>query len=607
MSFFLSPSFLRKRVIVAAVSSALTLVTGTTSHASALGFVETHDDGGVDGANNPDNTLFAPSGIALSPDGNHAYVAAAGDGAITVFSRDPASGRLTRQSALVQDGTTVDGLLAADEIIVSPDGKNVYAIGQKWNTVAMLTAYVRDSVTGELTSIQSLDALYLALLRVQLSSSQVSMAFSPDGRYLHVTARATQALIVFERAVDGTLALKEAFTTSGIGGRLIDAIRFPWDVALSPDGQNVYVVAAGETFMVNALTVLTRDPVNGNLTAVETHRSGVDGVEMMTNPKAVEVSPDGKYVYALSGDDGTIVTFARAADGTLTFVESHHHMDPTGTFNILLGAKSLTVSANGELVYVGAESTSTIAVMRRNTADGTLKLIGYEANGINNLALGKPQSVALSPDEKQFYVATSGAVNGVTVFDTTTDLSIVVQDDAEQAAPGANVNYTVIVTNGGASDATNVVVSGTLPEGSTFVSATTDAEGGVCELVDGTYSCSFPQVAATMAVSATAVLTMPAAAGTVSFEASVTADQIDADAANDKDVEETAVTASGGDGNDTAPAAPGDDATDGGIDAPANDVPAGGSSDGGGGATAPWWLFGLLGVAAVRASRRNTI
>ncbi len=606
MSFFLSPSFLRGRVIVAAVSSALTLVAGS-SHASALGFVETQDEGGVDGANNPDNTLFRPSGIALSPDGNHAYLAAAGDNAITIFSRDSATGRLTRQSALVQDGTTIDGLMAADEIIVSPDGKNVYAIGQKSNTVAMLTGYVRDSVTGELTFLQSLDALYLALLRVQLSSSQVSMAFSPDGKYLHVTARASQALIVFERAVDGTLTLKESFTTNGLGTRPIDAIRFPWDVALSPDGQNVYVVAAGDTFMVNGLTVFTRDPASGNLTVVEAHRSGVDGVEMMTNPQAVEVSPDGNYVYALSGVDGTIVTFARAADGTLTFVESHHHMDPTGTFNILLGAKTLTVSANGQLVYVGAESTSTIAVMRRNTADGTLKLIGYEANGINNLALGRPQSVALSPGEKQFYVATSGAVNGVTVFDATTDLSIVVQDDADQAAPGANVNYSVIVTNGGASDATNVVVSGTLPAGSAFVSAATEVEGGACELVESTYTCAFPHIPATMAAAATVTLTMPNAVGTVSFEASVSADQIDNDAANDADVEETAVTAAASDGNDTAPEVPGGDPVDGGTDAPANDVPAAGSSDGGGGAAGPWWLLGLLGAAAGCVRRRELI
>ncbi|MCK6556942.1 lactonase family protein [Candidatus Binatia bacterium] len=59
------------------------------SHAG-LRFVEVLRDrvGGIEG-------LVQPPGLAISPDGKHVYVAAAGSKAVTAFRRDALTGRLT--------------------------------------------------------------------------------------------------------------------------------------------------------------------------------------------------------------------------------------------------------------------------------------------------------------------------------------------------------------------------------------------------------------------------------------------------------------------------------------------------------------------------------
>lgn len=588
-----------KRLLVSAVSTALALG-AAAANASALGFVESFQD-------SADDTLLGPSCVAMAPNGAHVYVSAAKDNSITIFSRDPASGRLTRTGAIVQDAASINGLSSADEVIVSPDGKNVYALGDNAGAVATLTVFGRDEVSGDLTLLQSLNKDNSL---ASLSRYRVKMAFSVDGKHLYITSVNTQAIVAFARAEDGSLSFVQGLAASNIGQSLIDSIRTPWDIALSSDGKNAYVVASGGVFLKNSLTVFSRDASSGALTALEAHYSGANGVTMMSEPQAVEVSPDGKFVYALSGKDGTIVTFARADDGKLTFVESHHHMDPTGTQNILLGAKTLTASADGALVYVGAESTALLAVMRRNSADGKLKLIGHEANGLNNLALGAPQSLALSPDEKQLYVATTGVVEGVTVFDTTTDLSVVVQDNVDSAQVGSEVAYAIMVTNGGSSDATNVSVAGTLPAGASYVSASSEVEGAACSAVGSDFSCTVPRIASGDMVSFTLRLSMPATAGSVTLDVVASADQIDSDEGNNADAEQTAVAEAPtvpdpNAGNDTAPPMPdaGSDAPA--TDQPAVDAPAIDNSEGGGGAVGPWWLVALLGGLYGRLMRRR--
>ena len=91
---------------------------------------------------------------------------------------------------------------------------------------------------------------------------------------------------------------------------------------------------------------------------------------------------------------------------------------------------------------------------------------------------------------------------------------------------GGPLSYTLTVTNGGPSGATNVVVNDPVPAGTTFVSATPSQ--GTC---DNTVSCNLGNLASGSSATITIALTATTV-GTVTNTASVTADEPDSDATN---------------------------------------------------------------------------
>lgn len=77
-------------------------------------------NGSIDGLHNC-------ASVAISPDGASLYTAAQGDDAIAMFDRDLTSGALTWVEAHFDNMAGVDGLDRVFNVMVSPDGKNVYA------------------------------------------------------------------------------------------------------------------------------------------------------------------------------------------------------------------------------------------------------------------------------------------------------------------------------------------------------------------------------------------------------------------------------------------------------------------------------------------------
>src|SRR5262245_26914940 len=120
----------------------LALGAAMPARASFLGFLETKTDGvgGVDG-------LLQAQDAIVSPDGLNLYAVSEGDDAIVTFARDPAIGTLAFQ-AMLRDGVGgVDGLASAADVAVSPDGANVYVSGSGDDAIAV---FARDAATGGL-------------------------------------------------------------------------------------------------------------------------------------------------------------------------------------------------------------------------------------------------------------------------------------------------------------------------------------------------------------------------------------------------------------------------------------------------------------------------
>ncbi len=269
-----------------------------------------------------------------------------------------------------------------------------------------------------------------------------AVTVSPDGASVYVVSTSDPALSIFDRAGDGTLIQKpgRAGCISDTGaGRCRDgtALDRPESVAVSPDGQSVYV-ATSES---DSVAVFDRAP-DGRL-AQKPDTAGcisdtgdgpcVDG-EALQGAESVTVSPDGQNVYVTSNsafdapNSDAVAVFDRAEDGTLT-----QKPGPAGCISeFLIGncevgtglefATSVTVSPDGLSAYV-ASRIGAVAMFDR-TRNGTLIqkpgsagcISGDGVGCTDGRALGTPNSIALSPDGLSAYVAAS-TTQAVVVLD----------------------------------------------------------------------------------------------------------------------------------------------------------------------------------------------
>jgi DNA-binding beta-propeller fold protein YncE len=95
--------------------------------------------------------LGGPEGLAVSPDGASVYVTAFTSGALDVFNRNADSGVVTQKprapGCLL--GTAVPGCLVGrglrgvSSVAVSPDGRNVYSVASKSDSVALFRRVTR--------------------------------------------------------------------------------------------------------------------------------------------------------------------------------------------------------------------------------------------------------------------------------------------------------------------------------------------------------------------------------------------------------------------------------------------------------------------------------
>lgn len=111
--------------------------------------------------------------------------------------------------------------------------------------------------------------------------------------------------------------------------------------------------------------------VQGELTVLEEIQDGIaytgGTANLLVRPQVITVSPDGDNVYVASFGNNGVTVFSRAADGKLTVLEEIQDGVPFagGTANLLAGAGSVTLSPDDKNVYVTADNNASITVFRR--------------------------------------------------------------------------------------------------------------------------------------------------------------------------------------------------------------------------------------------------
>ncbi|MEO8195215.1 MAG: beta-propeller fold lactonase family protein [Thermoanaerobaculia bacterium] len=344
--------------------------------------------------------LVGAKAVAVSPDGEHVYATGLGGDSLAAFSLDGTAGTLAFVASYVDGVAGVDGLNGATDVLVSPDGKNVYVAGQVDDAVAVFTrdANPLSPTFGALTFFELQQSPGVAGL-----DEPVALAMDPSGDSLYVAAANSNAITVFDRnAATGALTFLETLV-DGVGS--VEGLAGASSVAVSFDGEWVY--ATGEND--DALVVFDRNPATGALTFAQNKVDGVGGVDGLAVPRSVVVSPDDLNVYVAGSGDNAIAVFTRDLPaGTLTFRQVVR--DGVGGADGIAGVSALAVSGDGGLgfhLYAAGSAENALGIFRRDASDfGKLTFVDAERDGFGSVnGLAGAADVALSPEGASVVVA----------------------------------------------------------------------------------------------------------------------------------------------------------------------------------------------------------
>ncbi len=185
----------------------------------------------------------------------------------------------------------------------------------------------------------------------------------------------------------------------GIGG--VDGLDGSEHLALDPTGSQLYVVG----LLDGALAVFDRDGATGELDFVEVHRDNQNGVNGLAGASWVAVSPDGENVYVAGRFDDAVANFSRnPANGRLTFIGSV--FDNQGGIDGLAEVTSVAISPDGAHAYAAGQGDRKLAVFDRGLATGSLSFVTAVDDTLPdaNIDIDDHRSLVLSPDGGHLYV-----------------------------------------------------------------------------------------------------------------------------------------------------------------------------------------------------------
>ena len=311
-----------------------------------------------DGINGTDG-LYGTYDIAVSNDGKHVYITSKSMHEISWFDRNVTSGALSYVGKLRDGVAGVDGLYNARSISLSPDGLHVYVAGSSDDEISM---FERNSTSGALTYI---DIVKDGVNGVDGLDGVIGTVMSSDGKHLYSVSAADDAISCFERnSTDGNLTFI-SFYKDGVNG--VDGLNQARTVAITPDGLHIYVTAISD----NAVSWFERNSTTGDLTYGGRIKNGQNGITALSGPIDVKSSPDGKHIYISGPSDDTVTTYQRdLSTGSLTplnFVK-----DGLNGVEELDGATRITFSADGSIAYIVGPVDDAINWFTRNSDTGAL-------------------------------------------------------------------------------------------------------------------------------------------------------------------------------------------------------------------------------------------
>jgi uncharacterized repeat protein (TIGR01451 family) len=357
--------------------------------------------------------LLGASALVMSDDGKHVYATGLGSNAVVQFKRDKNSGtvpataesHLTYEFSYFNNFSNFKDLVDLDSIAITPNDQFIIVGSSDQSTLAVLK---RDS-QGDLTFVDS----YVHQANQPDGLLGISdMVIDQSGQNLYISARYQASVTHYKIASDGLLTLQSSIANGDPG---VSGLAGARAVALSPGEEHLYVASGID----DAVVVIALDDVDGSMSFVGRNLTAGD------QPRDVVVSDDGGHVYVVSSNDSKISVFQRISNptnnqfGELILIKTYQ--DGIGGFDYLSGARRIVISPDDTRLYVAAEFDDAITVLDRDdnpnsSSYGFLTMVEFQIDGLNSeYGFEQPYDLITSYDGRHVY-ATGFADHAISGF-----------------------------------------------------------------------------------------------------------------------------------------------------------------------------------------------
>ena len=223
-----------------------------------------------------------------------------------------------------------------------------------------------------------------------VSTTPVSLAISPDGKYLYAATWADWP------SPGGTGAMVAYDTASfNIANVILMGANSPTTIAVTPDGDYIYGLEGSSLYVISTAS-----------------NQVIKTVGLGNEPTAIATTPDGKYLYVTNIGSNTVSV---VDTGTWSVVN---------TIPVGIEPGGIVISPDGNYVYVANEDAPdyyyTISVISASTGQ-VVNTIALANTVVTYPIAPSPQTLAITPDGKTLYIPDHQR-NNVYVVNTSLDI-----------------------------------------------------------------------------------------------------------------------------------------------------------------------------------------
>jgi uncharacterized repeat protein (TIGR01451 family) len=474
------------------------------------------------------NGLNGAYDVAISPDNQHLYVASNSDSALVALSRDMSTGLLTF-IATYQDGvSTINGLGGARALTLSPQGKTIFVASTNDNALSMFS---RDPSTGLLNFNT---AVVNNVGGVTTLDGATAVDTSPDSNYVYTSALFSHAVSGFSTNSTDLSVTMTAPDTVAINSTLTYLITVTNHSANQATGVTLTAKIPGTFASVQASQGTchsTTQPISCDLGTLATQAHAT--VTLIINTPDTVTSESLTNTATVSAQQSDVDTGNNSVSVTTQLLESLPEADLTIEMSLATPTTTVNSAFNYTITVTnqGPEIASNVSVTSQLPAEVTYNATDSdnrcsESSGTITCQVGDSEVGAsvqvpihvimpATTGEKSFTATVQSAntdsnsdnntvTQPVAVIATQADLAIT---DALATPSTINVGdeftYSITVVNNGTTTASGVTLTTQLPPQINYLADTANCTSAppkiTCEIGD-------------MAISATQAITITAKA-----------------------------------------------------------------------------------------------